>query len=114
MYLEVLNKILPTHIILHLLNEIVNCHLSDHSNNWFSLLCSDLTLQAVLRYSILIVTKRIAHTKSKFVEYKNGEGDWKHFLRVMDGQSTQCRFCLPKKMINIALRNSGELIISAC
>jgi len=56
----------------------------------------------------------MASKKSRNVEYENGEGVLKHFLRTTDGQSTQCKHCLPKEMINIAHRNRGELIISAC
>jgi len=41
----------------------------------------------------------MASKKSRFVEYKNGEGVWKHFLRATDGQSTRCKLCLPKEMI---------------
>jgi len=40
--------------------------------------------------------------KSRFVEYMNGEGVWKHFLRATDAngwQSTQCKLCMPKEMI---------------
>jgi hypothetical protein len=38
-------------------------------------------------------------SKGTYVEYKNGEGLWKHFLREAKGQSGQCKECLPKVTI---------------
>ena len=36
---------------------------------------------------------------SSYVEYKNGEGLWKYYLREAKGQSGKCKECLPKVTI---------------
>jgi hypothetical protein len=38
-------------------------------------------------------------SKGTYVEYKNGEGLWKHFFREAKGQSGQCKERLPKVTI---------------